>query len=126
MTLKVNTCIVGIGSNIHAEKNIREMLSILGNEVKILKTSSFVKTKPIGIVNQADFLNGAVKIETHLEQAELKELLISIENQLWRDHSVGKWGPRTMDLDIVFWNGEIIDEDYHSRDFLRQSVAEIL
>jgi 2-amino-4-hydroxy-6-hydroxymethyldihydropteridine diphosphokinase len=31
-----------------------------------------------------------------------------------------------MDLDIVFWNGEIIDEDYHSRDFLRQSVAEIL
>lgn len=121
----MNTCIIGIGSNINPEENIMEMLNILGNEVIILKTSSFIKTKPIGIENQPEFLNGAVKIETPLEQAELKELLISIENQLGRDRSAGKWGPQTMDLDIVVWNGEIVDKDYYTREFLRQSVDEV-
>jgi 2-amino-4-hydroxy-6-hydroxymethyldihydropteridine diphosphokinase len=121
----MNTCIIGIGSNINPEENIKEMLGIVGGLVKILKTSSFIKTKPIGIENQPEFLNGAIKIETPLEQAELKELLISIENQLGRDRSAGKWGPRTMDLDIVVWNGEIVDNDYYTREFLRQSVDEV-
>jgi 2-amino-4-hydroxy-6-hydroxymethyldihydropteridine diphosphokinase len=125
MISKTNICIIGIGSNIHAEKNIGVMLSILGNEVKILKTSSFIKTKPIGMENQPDFTNGAVKVETTMEQTELKDLLVSIENQLGRDRTADRWGPRTMDLDIVVWNGKIVDDDYYSREFLRQLVDEI-
>jgi 2-amino-4-hydroxy-6-hydroxymethyldihydropteridine diphosphokinase len=125
MENKLNTCIIGIGSNINPYENIREMLIILGGLVKILKTSSFIKTKPIGMKNQPDFLNGAVKVETSLGQAELKELLISIENQLGRDRSAPKFGPRTIDLDIVAWNGVIVDDDFYSRSFLQQAVKEV-
>jgi 2-amino-4-hydroxy-6-hydroxymethyldihydropteridine diphosphokinase len=56
---------------------------------------------------------------------ELKELLISIENQLGRDRQADRWGPRTMDLDIIVWNGKITDTDYYSRDFLQKSVVEV-
>lgn len=121
----MNTCIIGIGSNIDAENNILKMLDILKKNVEVLKVSSFLKTKPIGIVNQPDFTNGAVKIKTSLNQEELIKLLKSIEDEMGRDRSAPKFGPRTIDLDIVVWNDEIIDEDYHTRDFLKKSVVEI-
>jgi len=122
----MNICVVGIGSNIDAEANIQKMLEILGRETRIVKVSSFLKTKPIGITGQPDFTNGAVKIETAMERMELKELLISIENQLGRDRSAGKWGPRTIDLDIVVWDSQIVDSDYYVRGFLKQTVDEVM
>jgi len=122
---KKNTAIIGIGSNINAESNIPKILEILGKKVKILKISEFVKTKPIGIENQPDFTNGAVKIYTGLDRDTLNRLLKRIEGRLGRDRSVPKFGPRTIDLDIVVWNGEIVDEDYYTRDFLQKSVQEI-
>jgi 2-amino-4-hydroxy-6-hydroxymethyldihydropteridine diphosphokinase len=57
-----NEAVVGIGSNINAEENISRMLNILSQNVIVVKISSFVKTKPIGIENQPDFTNGAVRI----------------------------------------------------------------
>lgn len=120
-----NTCIIGVGSNINAEENIRKMLALLGSSVKILKISSFIKTKPLGLEGQPDFTNGALKIETPLSKEGLKSLLVSIENQLGRNRQTPKSGPRTMDLDIIIWNGEVADEDYYSRDFLQKSVNEI-
>lgn len=121
----MNIAIISVGSNIDAEKNIARMLKILGNEVKIQKVSTLVKTKPIGIEDQPDFTNGAVKIETGMKKDELNRLLKAIEDELGRDRSIPKFGPRTIDLDIVIWNGEIVDDDYHSRDFLKKSVEEI-
>ena len=120
-----NTVIIGIGSNINAETNISKMLEVLGKEVGILKVSSLLKTKPIGIENQPDFTNCAVKIQTGLNRKALNRLLKSIEDRLGRDRSVPKFGLRTIDLDIVVWNGEIVDEDYYTRDFLQKSVQEI-
>jgi len=120
-----NTVIISIGSNIDAEKNIARMLKILGNEVEIQKVSTLVKTKPIGIEDQHDFTNGAFKVQTGMEKEELNRLLKTIEDQLGRDRSASKFGPRTIDLDIVIWNGDIIDDDYHTRDFLRKSVEEV-
>jgi 2-amino-4-hydroxy-6-hydroxymethyldihydropteridine diphosphokinase len=125
MNSRANTVIVGIGSNIDADAHIRRMLDLLGSRVRILKTSKFITTKPIGITDQPDFTNGAVKIETDLSQDELKALLISIEDQLGRNRQVPRFGPRTMDLDIVIWNGEVVDDDYYSRDFLQDSIGEI-
>jgi 2-amino-4-hydroxy-6-hydroxymethyldihydropteridine diphosphokinase len=121
----INTVIIGIGSNINTEKNISRMLKVLGEKVKILKVSSLLKTKPIGIENQPDFTNGAVKIQTGLSREELNRHLKKMEDQLGRDRSSPKFGPRTIDLDIVVWNGEIVDEDYYTRDFLQKSVQEI-
>lgn len=121
-----STVIISIGSNINAETNISKMLEILGKEVEILKVSSWLKTKPIGIEDQSDFTNGAVKIKTGLGREELKQLLKNIEDQLGRDRSAPKFGPRTIDLDIVIWNGKIVDEDYYIRDFLQKSVQEVI
>jgi 2-amino-4-hydroxy-6-hydroxymethyldihydropteridine diphosphokinase len=121
----INTVIIGIGSNINAEVNISRMLKVLGKEVEILNISSLLKTKPIGIENQPDFTNGAVKIQTGLNNEELNRLLKNVEDKMGRDRSSPKFGPRTIDLDIVVWNGKIVDEDYHTRDFLQKSVQEI-
>lgn len=125
MTTPPNTTIISIGSNIDAASNIEKMLILLGQEVKILKVSSLVKTKPIGIQNQSDFTNGAVKIATNLDRDNLNRLLKSIEDKLDRDRNAAKFGPRTIDLDIVVWNGKIVDNDYYTRDFLRHSVDEL-
>jgi 2-amino-4-hydroxy-6-hydroxymethyldihydropteridine diphosphokinase len=121
-----NIIIISIGSNINAEENISNMLEILGKEVEILKVSNMLKTKPIGVENQPEFTNGAVKIKTGLGREELNRFLKNIEDQLGRDRSAPKFGPRTIDLDIVVWNGEIVDEDYYTRDFLQKSVQEII
>lgn len=126
MTPQSNTAIISIGSNIDAESNIEKMLVLLGQEVKILKVSLLVKTKPIGIENQPDFTNGAVKIGTYLDKENLNRLLKCIEDKLGRDRTVAKFGPRTIDLDILVWNGDIVDKDYYSRNFLRHSVDELL
>jgi len=122
---EINNVIIGIGSNIDAERNINEMLQILAKKVDIVKVSSFIKTKPIGIENQPDFSNGAVKIKTVLNQEDLTKLLKAIENEMGRDRSALKFGPRIIDLDIVVWNSEIVDDDYYTRDFLQKSVDEI-
>ena len=118
-------CIIGIGSNIKAETNISKMLEILKIKVTVLKVSTFIKTKPIGLLNQPDFTNGAVQIQTYLDLKNLNKLLKEIENQLGRNRNGPKSGPRCIDLDIVVWNGEIVDKDYYTRDFLQKSVAEL-
>lgn len=122
----MNSVIISIGSNIRAEYNIPVMLGILGESVKITGVSPMVQTKPIGITNQPDYTNGAVKIETELNQEALKCLLKTIEDKLGRDRTQPKFGPRTIDLDIVTWNGSIVDPDYYTRDFLKQAVDKLL
>ncbi len=124
--MKVNSAIISIGSNIDAEANIAKMITYLEEKVKIVKVTPLIKTKPIGIENQPDFTNGAVKIETLLPKENLNLLLKSLEDQLGRDRTAAKFGPRTIDLDIVVWNGEIVDNDYYTRDFLKNSVDELI
>lgn len=121
-----NTVIIGIGSNIDAKINIKKMLEILQAKVEVMQVSRLLKTKPIGIIDQADFTNGAVKFKTDLEQLELNNLLKKIEDQMGRDRTNPKFGPRCIDLDIAVWNGEIVDEDYYVRDFLKNSVDELI
>jgi len=122
----MNVAIVGIGSNLDAGKNIEQMLEILSTHVQIVKISTFLITKPIGIINQPDYTNGAVKINTHLDQTNLELLMKSIEDRMGRDRSSPKFGPRNIDLDLVVWNGEIVDVDYYTRDFLQKTVDEII
>lgn len=121
----MNTVIIGIGSNIDADSNISRMLEILQTKVNVAQVSSFLVTKPIGIKDQPDYTNGAVKVETESNQDELRKLLKSIEDEMGRDRSIPKFGPRNIDLDIVVWNGEIVDKDYYTRDFLQKSVEQL-
>ena len=121
----MNECIIGIGSNIEAEENIRRMLEQLSDSVEIIQVSAFRKTKPIGIADQPDFTNGAVRIRTPMNLENLERHLKNIEDQLGRDRTQAKFGPRNIDLDILIWNNEVVDPDYYTRDFLRISAAEL-
>jgi len=91
----------------------------------LISVSSLVRTSPIGISDQPDFLNGAAMVFTEMEMTEFKNYLKGVEDQLKRDRSAPKYGPRTIDLDIVIWDGEIVDPDYYNRDFLKKAVDEI-
>ena len=97
----------------------------MGQDVEIIAISSWVKTAPIGITNQNDFINGAIKIRTTLSQNDLIDYLKKLENKLGRDRSLPKFGPRTIDLDIVVWNNIIIDNEYYTRDFIKNAVIEL-
>lgn len=121
-----NTAVISIGSNIDAASNISRMLQILEADLRIIRLSEFRQTSPVGITNQPNFTNGAVKVETAMKLEVLKHFLKSVEDQLGRDRTQARFGPRTMDLDIIVWNGKIIDDDYYSRDFVRQLVDEVL
>ena len=118
--------VIGLGSNIDPEANLEQAVLELKSRFKVSKRSQWTRTKPIGIQDQPDFYNGALLMETELEQQSLKKELKRIEDILGRDRSLPKFGPRTIDLDILIWNKKVVDEDYYKRDFLRKGVEEII
>jgi 2-amino-4-hydroxy-6-hydroxymethyldihydropteridine diphosphokinase len=121
----MNDCIIGIGSNIEAEIHIPEMLRLLAKDIEIIAVSQMVQTKPIGIKEQPDYTNGAVRIKTEMDMAALASYLKQLEDRMGRDRSQKKFGPRNIDLDILIWNNAVVDPDYYTRDFLRNSAAEL-
>jgi len=121
----MNTVIVGFGSNIDPDINIPRAKEMIARDHAIRKESTFVTTKPVGYTKQNDFVNGAVLIGTEMGIGELKIYLRNIEIQLGRTKDCIKGGPRTIDLDILAWNGKIIDQDFYTRDFLKNSVLEL-
>lgn len=125
LQVKKHVCIIGIGSNIDPEENIARSLAILRRETEVISVSQFIKTAPVGIEEQPDFLNGAVKVLTEEEKNVFNFYLKSVEDRLNRDRSAPKYGPRVIDLDMVTWDGEIIDPDYYERDYLRKVVDEV-
>ncbi|HLN73229.1 MAG: 2-amino-4-hydroxy-6-hydroxymethyldihydropteridine diphosphokinase [Methylococcaceae bacterium] len=121
----MNECIIGIGSNINAQANIAKVLNLLESHFVVMQVSSMVQTKAIGITDQPDYTNGAVRILTEMSMEELSSFLKKLEDQMGRDRTQPKFGPRNIDLDILIWNNEIVDEDYYTREFLRQSAQEL-
>tara|TARA_Y100000031_G_scaffold57960_1_gene65624 strand:+ start:202 stop:591 length:390 start_codon:yes stop_codon:yes gene_type:complete len=121
----MNLVVIGIGSNIRPEANIARAWEMITRSQSVLRESPFVETYPVGYKNQPNFINGAILIETGLDPTKLKELLIGIEHDLGRNRRVPKDCPRTIDLDIVIWNGTV-DDDVRQRDFLRDAVREVL
>ena len=102
----MNIVFIALGSNLnnpiyHVEKGIRDINHLLNT--KVLKRSSLYKSKPIGPQNQRDYINAVIKIETLQEPIELLDSLQDIEIQHHRKKT-RKWGPRTLDLDILIFN----------------------
>ena len=99
---------LGLGSNLRNKKrNIEKAIYFLKEKCKILKMSSLYKTEPVGYKNQDWFLNCVVELETELQPEELLLLIKSIEKKLKRIKEI-KNGPRTIDLDILFYGNRII------------------
>lgn len=105
--------LVAVGSNLGDSRTLIENgINLLEESVynKDIKRSELIVTKPYGYTEQPDFLNGAVRFRTMLSPHGLLDLLHDIEKSADRKREI-HWGPRTLDLDIIFYDHEIIDED---------------
>lgn len=113
MERKWHKVYLSIGSNMgNKEKNLKEAIHLLDQDkyTKVNKVSTFIITSPVGDVVQDDFLNGALGIETLRNPKELLDLIKEIEAVLKRERTL-RWGPRTIDLDILFFDDEIIERE---------------
>ncbi|MGN1392930.1 MAG: 2-amino-4-hydroxy-6-hydroxymethyldihydropteridine diphosphokinase [Succinivibrionaceae bacterium] len=103
--------VIGIGSNLDSpvEQVKQALIDLKGHHnIKILNTSSLYSSKPVGPQDQPYFINAVVSIETFLDSHELLDYLQSIE-QKHRRVRIQHWGPRTLDLDILFYDNENIN-----------------
>lgn len=100
--------------------------------VEVVEVSQLRETDPVGVVDQPPFLNGAVAVDTSLTPRELLEVLLSVERELGRVRTE-RWGPRTIDLDLLVYADEIVDEPglrvphprLHERRFALEPLAEL-
>ncbi len=125
-SIEINNVVIGVGSNINPYKNIFDAQKEIASMHELIKTSSFLKTKPVGCTNQDDFINGAFLVHTKMDSGNLKSWLKTLEEKLGRVKTENNNGPRIIDLDILVWNGVIVDSDVYDRDFLRGSILELL
>ncbi|MGI6211084.1 MAG: 2-amino-4-hydroxy-6-hydroxymethyldihydropteridine diphosphokinase [Anaerovoracaceae bacterium] len=126
--------VIALGSNMGDRRSYLEQAILKMEERcgKVLARSGVIETKAYGYTEQADFLNMAVLIDTDLPPSELLELLMAIEAELGRVRLI-HWGPRTIDLDIIFLEDRIIDTpdlkvphpDLRNREFVLRPVSEI-
>ena len=101
-------------------------------EIKEVRVSELLVTKPYGGVEQDDFVNGAIALKTLLSPQELLEKLHEIEQHANRERII-HWGPRTLDLDIIFYDKLVYEDenliiphiDMQNRDFVLKPLAEL-
>lgn len=126
---------LGLGSNLgERRKNIEDSLTLLRENpsIEVKKVSTLIETEPEGMKKQPLFLNGVAEIETELSPLLLLKLLKSVERALGRK-SARRWGPRTIDLDILLYGDLIVDNDklkiphplLTERDFVLAPLKEI-
>ncbi len=102
---------VGLGSNIgDREATLRRALSLIDAEpgVEVLSVSTFRETDPVGYLDQPPFLNGACVLETDLPPQDLLARLLAIERSLGRVRGEERFGPRTIDLDLLLYGSETL------------------
>jgi 2-amino-4-hydroxy-6-hydroxymethyldihydropteridine diphosphokinase len=124
-SLKLNKVAIAVGSNINPHENIEKALRELEIKFGKVKKSTMIETEPVGFLDQPNFVNGAFLLTTALSIQELKKELKGIEEKLGRIRTENKYGPRTIDLDIIVFNGEIVDKDFYTRDFVKNPVLEL-
>lgn len=121
---------VGVGANLGDRRaTIEAAVAALPGVVAV---SALRETEPVGVVGQQSFLNGAVALETELSPRELLQTLLEVERSLGRERRE-RWGPRTIDLDLLLYGEETIDEPgltvphprLHERRFALEPLAEL-
>ena len=100
---------VGVGANLgDREATIREAVRLLGDEV--VAVSELRETEPWGYEDQPRFLNGAILVETERTPRELLDRLLAIERELGRTRGGPRYGPRTIDLDLLLFGDRAVAE----------------
>ncbi len=127
---------VGLGSNLADPiYQLRQAFAELDAipDTSVVSISGLYRSAPVGPQNQADFINAAVSLDTQQSAINLLKHLLDIEQQHGRDRSVGRWGPRTLDLDLLLFGADILQEEslivphpaMHERSFVLIPLAEI-
>jgi 2-amino-4-hydroxy-6-hydroxymethyldihydropteridine diphosphokinase len=133
----VTAAFVGVGANLgDREQAIRRALEALGARagIAVVAASTLRETDPVGYLDQPRFLNGAAALETELTARELLESLLETERALGRSRDGPRYGPRTIDLDLLLYGDAEIDEPgltiphprLHERRFVLEPLAELL
>lgn len=130
-----HTAYIALGSNMGDSRSILEAAVQALDEMKntkVEKVSTFITTPPYGVTDQPDFLNGCLKLSTLLYPEELLKELNRIEKEAGRERII-HWGPRTLDLDIIFYDDLVAETDalciphveMHKRAFVLEPLHEI-
>ncbi len=124
---------VGLGANLgDTQKNIASAIERINALGAIIAVSSLYQTEPVGYEDQDWFLNCVLKLDTTLTARELLEALQEIERDLGKKITI-RWGPRTIDLDILLYDNQVFDvwdlqvphPRLHVRAFVLVPLAEI-
>ncbi|MBA2475937.1 MAG: 2-amino-4-hydroxy-6-hydroxymethyldihydropteridine diphosphokinase [Actinobacteria bacterium] len=127
---------VGLGANLGSrEQTIRRALELLhdGFETRVVAVSTLRETDPVGLSEQPRFLNGVAVLETSLEPGELLDRLLSVERSLGRTRDGPRFGPRTIDLDLLLAGDAVLEEPgltlphprLHERRFVLEPLVEV-
>lgn len=127
---------VGLGSNLgDRERMLWGAVHMLAfnPEVDVVAVSSIRETDPVGFADQPRFLNAAAAVDTELDPRALLDLLLSVERELGRMREGSRFGPRTIDLDLLLYGDEVVDEPgltvphprLHERRFVLEPLAEL-
>ncbi len=125
---------IGVGSNIAAEGNIRQALHRLEQHVRIIGVSTFYRQPAVGRSNQPDYINGVVAIATDFSWPKLQfGILHKIEDELGRRRTADKFASRTIDLDLLLYEGgaagggepPLLHPDIGSRAFVAIPLSEL-
>jgi 2-amino-4-hydroxy-6-hydroxymethyldihydropteridine diphosphokinase len=127
----VTLAYVGLGSNLgDREQLVRRAAELVG----ALRLSTVIETEPWGYENQPRFLNAVAELETQLTPRQLLDHLLDVERRLGRERVGHRWGPRTIDLDLLLYGDETIDEPglvvphprLVEREFVLRPLAELV
>lgn len=135
ITRKWHTAFIALGSNIddkreYLEEGVKALAETEG--CQLTAVSDFIQTVPYGFTEQDEFLNGCLELKTLLTPEELLSNIHEIETKANRIRTV-HWGPRTLDLDIIFYDDLVLDKqdlqiphvDMHRRDFVLLPLSQI-
>ena len=125
---------VGFGANLgDPARTLREAAAELGPRVGVLEAGSRIyRTRPVGLTDQPEFRNAVARVRTRLSADALLDALLAVEAEFGRVRDI-RWGPRTLDLDLVWYEGEERDEPRlvlphpraHEREFVLRPLAEL-
>ena len=127
---------VGLGANLgDRERTLRAAVDALGAEdgIEVVAVSSLRETEPVGVGEQPLFLNGVAELETSLAARGLLDRLLAVEQHFGRVRVADEHGPRTLDLDLLVYGDEVIEDPgltvphprLHERRFVLEPLAEL-
>lgn len=129
------TAFIGLGANIgDRKKNLNQAIEMLKHTegIEVAVVSSYLNTAPVGYTEQPDFLNAVVELRTYLPPHDLLAVCSNIESVLKRERDI-RWGPRTIDLDILLYGDLTVNHEnliiphprMHEREFVLKPLNEI-